>query len=175
MIQKAYSNIFYARSKDKYDFNRHIVLFVWRRKIFNSYRQRCWWLLSFSGIWDGFWHKPCCQIPCNNQKLSCWEREDFHSDFAKLPSAGTYPLHFENLAIRSCNIWSQLLYFVKHNLTWFIDKNADGHFANTSSLMLETTAVPCIAKVDPPMGLSGGDIMLHMGKDSTIKWSACSW
>ena len=71
-----------------------------------------------------------------------------------------------NVYLATFMISSQIICrFVDDDLvaaTYEVRVSNDGHYANTSSLKLETTAVPYnIAEVDPPIGLSGGDTKLH--------------
>eukprot|EP00956_Cyclotella_meneghiniana_P012788 scaffold18187_cov35-Cyclotella_meneghiniana.AAC.4 len=114
---------------------------------------------------------------------------EFHCDFATLPS-GCQLLSFfatpskvfvygdsfvkhnitcfidKNAYLATFMTSSQIIIcrFVDDDLvaaTYEVRVSNDGHYANTSSLKLETTAVPYIAEVDPPIGLSGGDTKLH--------------
>ena len=63
-----------------------------------------------------------------------------------------------NVYLATFMISSQIICrFVDDDLvaaTYEVRVSNDGHYANTSSLKLETTAVPYIAEVDPPIGLS---------------------
>ena len=64
----------------------------------------------------------------------------------------------ENVYLATFMTSSQIICrFVDDDLvaaTYEVRVSNDGHYANTSSLKLETTAVPYIAEVDPPIGLS---------------------
>ena len=107
MIQKAYSDIFYARIKDKFDFNRPIVLFVWRRK---------------SSIHTGGDVSGYCLSLAFGTDSDTSAAVKFHVTtkghhvgngkifILILPSFHTVPNAIDQIIV-------QLLYFVKHNLT----------------------------------------------------------